>query len=278
MGSGIRSGGVGTGHTVADMVYDPPILPDVEVVDVALGDTERARRFGAGCGSGGASTTIAELVSRPDVEAIYVANCSADDVAAMGAVAAGETTLIEKPIVLSHVEAADLIAETRAQTYLLAKSLWSLTLPDNRDLAVRLGSGDYREAVRLIFDIGYPMDRQSYLALDGRVLHDRAIYGASLALSLRGPAQQLQASVLSDDNELDMAAALQVLNGWLLAPHATQACVGADPDRSMPRHFCEFVRSARTESTLIPPDLSFETIPQVDAARKAGFGSVESDA
>lgn len=215
MASAIRLGIVGTGRMAATMANTASTLSDVQVTAVASGDAMRAKRFSEIFAIPHTSTTAMELVSRSDVDAIYVANRTADHViAAKAALSAGKPVLVEKPLAVTAEEGTALIAEARARRCLLVENLWCLTLPAYRELASRLKSGEYGKAVHLSFDFGYPMDRETYPSLfnasDGGVLRDRAVYGVSLALGLLGPVQAMRSSVLRDRGGLDVTAALQL--------------------------------------------------------------------
>jgi predicted dehydrogenase len=215
MASSIRLGIVGTGRMAATMVRTAGTLPDVEVTAISSGNAERAKHFAGIFGIRHTSTSAVELVSRPDVDAIYVANRTADHVsAAKAAVSAGKPVLVEKPLAVTAEDGAALIAEARARHSLLVENMWCLTLPAYRELATRLTSGTYGKPVHLAFDFGYPMDRKTYPSLfdasDGGVLRDRAVYGVSLALSLLGPVQALRSSVVRNSDGLDVAAAIQL--------------------------------------------------------------------
>lgn len=213
----IRLGIVGTGRMAATMVRTVATLPEVKVTAVASGDAKRAERFGDIFGVTNSSTSAAELAGRSDVDAIYVANRTADHVAAAKvALSAGKPVLVEKPLAITQQEGAVLVAEARSRRCLLVENMWCLTLPAYCELSSRLKGGEYGSAVHLAFDFGYPMDRQTYPSLfdlsDGGVLRDRAVYGVSLALNLLGPVQALHSSILRDQDGLDVAAAMQLVH------------------------------------------------------------------
>jgi predicted dehydrogenase len=211
----IRLGIVGTGRMASTMAHTVAAQPGTTVTAVASGDAERAKRFADIFRISHTCASVTELASRPDVDAVYVANRSADHVAAAKAsLSAGKPVLVEKPLAISNQEGAEVIAEARSRHCLLVENMWCLTLPAYRELASRLKGGAYGEPVHLAFDFGYPVDRESYPSLfdasDGGVLRDRAVYGVSVALNLLGPVRLLRSSLLRDSNGVDVTAAIQL--------------------------------------------------------------------
>jgi predicted dehydrogenase len=255
----------------ATMVRTIATSPDMKVTAVASGDAQRASQFAQIFSIPHVSPTAPELASRPDVDAVYVANRTADHVAAARAsLAAGKPVLVEKPLAVTREEGEILVADARSRGCLLVENLWCLTLPAYLELSTRLRDREYGDPVQLTFDFGYPMQKAAYPSLfelaDGGVLRDRAVYGVSLALSLLGPVRTLSCVLQHDEDGIDVAAAIQLNHASgaasqlafainaLMSNSATVACTKGILQLDAPVIGAESI-SARLMPPLSAPDL-----------------------
>ena len=86
-----------------------------EVVAVMSSDTERGRSFAAAHGIARSTTSLDELVSAPDIDAVYVSTTNElHREQTLAATGAGKHVLCEKPLALTVGEAREMVAACRS--------------------------------------------------------------------------------------------------------------------------------------------------------------------
>lgn len=153
-----------------------------------------AERFAAAHGVARAHGSYAALVTDPAVDVIYVAtphNLHYEHV--LLALNAGKHVLVEKPMALSHAQAAEMVALARQKGLFFAEALWSYFLPKFDVFAQILASGvlgEIRSVYTEFAEYLPPEHRLFDPKLAGGPLLDLGTYPASLIARLMGvPAQ-----------------------------------------------------------------------------------------
>jgi predicted dehydrogenase len=211
----IRFGIVGTGRMAGDMMAAFRQLPGVEVRAVMSHDSGRAHAFADRHGIGDSLSSLDLLLSRADIDAVYIANANSKHAAtSLSALAAGKAVLCEKPFTVSVGEADEVIAAARTHGQVFLESMWTAHLPSFERLFEIVHSGELGEAVHLQADFGYPTDLpvgSTLVAGQGSgVLLDRGVYPVSLAIRLFGPPDEIQACVSRNASGVDVFASLQL--------------------------------------------------------------------
>ena len=212
---GVRIGIVGTGAMAGTMMECFALDPRVRVVAVASIDATRARSFAARHGIAAAHGEIAALLARDDLDAVYIANATADHAAtAIAALAAGKAVLCEKPFALDAKQGAAVAAAAKASGKLFMEAQWTLFLPALRELQRIVESGALGGSPHLYSDFGQSLDAASHPRLfngpGAGVLLDFGVYPIVLALQLLGPVRSVRAALMHNKSGVDVQAALQL--------------------------------------------------------------------
>ncbi|RVU47503.1 Gfo/Idh/MocA family protein [Rubrivivax rivuli] len=185
-----RWGLIGPGaiaHRFAEAVQG---LPGARLVAVAGRDEARSRAFAerwSGPAPVAASPSVAALLSRGDLDAVYIATPhSAHAEAVRACLQAGLPVLCEKPLVPTLAQARPLVALARERGVFLMEALWSRFLPLYGEIGAWLRRGDIGPlravhssfAFRLGFD---PSHRCFAPALAGGALLDIGVYNVALS-------------------------------------------------------------------------------------------------
>jgi predicted dehydrogenase len=114
--SGLRIGLLGASRIAPAAVIAPArVRADVEIVAVAARDPERARAYAGAHGIAGVSETYAALVTRDDIDLVYLALPPAAHLEwTLQALAAGKAVLCEKPFAMNADEALRMVEAARA--------------------------------------------------------------------------------------------------------------------------------------------------------------------
>ena len=213
----IKIGVIGTGPMAATMIGAMKRVADVQVAAVAsaTGNIQRARTFASTFAIADAYAETSSLLSRPDIDLVYIANRnSAHAATAISAMDAGKAVLCEKPFALTEAEGQRVAECAERNSVFFMEAIWTLLLPAyQRSLQIitenRVGIPSQLSAA-----FGYPMFRDtsgSVFQLDGGgVLLDRAVYPISLALRLMGPAVAVNAIIERDADGLDVGCSMQL--------------------------------------------------------------------
>ena len=194
-----RWGVLGTGGIAGLFVRDLALLPDTAVVAVGSRRQESADRFAAAHGIEAAVPTYADLVARPDVDAVYVATPHpGHHDAAMLAIEAGKAVLVEKPFTLNAAEARSLVAAARERGTFLMEAMWSRFLPHMVRLRELLAAGALGDVRSVVAEHGQWFARDATHrmfdpALGGGALLDLGVYPVSFASMVLGAPTQVTA-------------------------------------------------------------------------------------
>ncbi|AIQ16072.1 dehydrogenase [Paenibacillus sp. FSL H7-0357] len=140
-----------------------------------------------------AYATYEDLVSDPEVDAIYIGTphpFHKDNV--LLALRAGKAVLCEKPFTVNSSELEEIVAYAREQKLFLMEAMWSRYIPANVKVREWLSSGRIGDVRLVKADLGFrsdwnPEGRLLNPALGGGALLDVGIYPISFASMVFGP-------------------------------------------------------------------------------------------
>lgn len=157
-----------------------------KVVAVASRSLDRASAFAATHGIDDAFGSLDEMVSRRDIDVVYIASPPSEHLAqGLAALRAGKHVLIEKPLAASADDARTLADAARSAGVLLMEAMWTRYLPQASVITSLLADGALGEIRGVAADhgqaIGAGPDHRLYRAdLGGGALLDLGIYPVQL--------------------------------------------------------------------------------------------------
>ncbi|MEK5234951.1 Gfo/Idh/MocA family oxidoreductase [Paenibacillus sp. FSL L8-0470] len=154
---------------------------------------ESADEFAKNHGIPVAYATYEDLVSDPEVDAIYIGTphpFHKDNV--LLALRAGKAVLCEKPFTVNSSELEEIVAYAREQKLFLMEAMWSRYIPANVKVREWLSSGRIGDVRLVKADLGFrsnwnPEGRLLNPVLGGGALLDVGIYPISFASMVFGP-------------------------------------------------------------------------------------------
>ena len=194
----IRWGIIGTGHIARRFAGDLRHSATGRLVAVGSRDPMRAWGFTADFGHDIAADETAKILTRTDVDAIYIGTVNrAHTPIALAALEAGKPVLVEKPLAPTVAEAETIRRTARAHGLLAMEAMWMTFTPGIARLKALLGEGAIGEARTLSANLSYARGYQPELDLfdpeTGGALLDLGVYPIALALHLFGPADDVAA-------------------------------------------------------------------------------------
>jgi predicted dehydrogenase len=159
---------------------------------VASRSPERAARFAAERGVPSAAASVDELLSREDIDVIYVATPhQAHREVAEAALRAGRHVLVEKPMAATVEDAAAITSLARERGLLAMEAMWTRYLPQWDVLMQLLEDGAIGDITSVSADFGFvakfdPEGRLWSPALAGGALLDAGVYPVSFAVGVLG--------------------------------------------------------------------------------------------
>ncbi|MCR4860067.1 MAG: Gfo/Idh/MocA family oxidoreductase [Bacteroidales bacterium] len=188
----IRIAIVGSGRIVPQMLEVMQTVPGYEVVAICARSREKAARFGIPA----VYTDYAEMLSRPDIDFVYIAlPNSLHFGVAKQALLAGRNVLCEKPFTSTVAQAEELFALARERGLWIFEAISNIHLPNFRKLRellpqigpVRLVHADYDEHFgrydQYLSGEPIPVFTHEY---EGGALRDINIYCLHIILALYG--------------------------------------------------------------------------------------------
>lgn len=183
----VKWGIIGPGKIAADFVYDFQFVSNGVVQVVASRSLERAQEFASRFQVPHVCDSYEALVSRPDIDAIYVAtphNFHFEQ--SLLALNHGKAVLCEKPVTTSLSDFLTLKALAEEKGVLFMEGMWTYFLPAIQKAKQWVNEGKAGEIKHVKSDFGFyaPFDPKSRLFdpnLAGGALLDIGIYPIALA-------------------------------------------------------------------------------------------------
>lgn len=206
----LRWGILGAGE-IAEIFAETVIANTTQsIVAVASLTAGKAEQFASRWGIEHSYLRYEELVSRPDIDAVYVANLPHQHVeAALLAVGHGKAVLVEKPSAIQSADAERLFAAARSAGVFAMEAMWTRYLPHVDVLRQLLERGSLGELSLFQADFGQDNRNVDRLWLpEASILQDMGIYPLSLAQLIFGnPTQILASGTMANQTNEAMAVA-----------------------------------------------------------------------
>lgn len=182
---------VGAGFMLQLIARDFALTENVRLQVVVSRDRDRAVSAAAAHGIPEASDDLAAVLSRDDIDVVYVATPHSEHArVARAALDAGKSVLVEKPMTTSAAETRALCATAQERGLFLMEAMWTAFAPAVVDLRRRVGAGEIGEALHLTasFCLAFSSDggRLWDPKLGGGTTLDQGVYGLSLAHMVLG--------------------------------------------------------------------------------------------
>lgn len=205
--SPLKWGILGPGSIANRFGDDVKPLSDHQIYAVGSRDVAKATKYAEKYGAPKAYGSYEELVSDPDVDAVYVATPHPyHKEHTLLALRAGKAVLCEKPFTVNLAEAEEVIAEARALNVFLMEGMWSRCFPLLRKAKELVASGAIGKPRLIEADFGFkggdtdedgalklgnPDGRLFNPALAGGALLDVGVYVVSLAQMFFGTPEKI---------------------------------------------------------------------------------------
>ena len=190
-----------------------------EVVAIMSSDAERARSMAAAHGIAKATTSLEELVSSPDVDAVYISTTNELHCAqTLAAARAGKHVLCEKPLALSVDDAREMVRACRAAGVVMGTNHHLRNAGAHRAMraAIRAGRIGRPIAARVMHAVSLPPHLRGW-----RVHRPEAGAGVILDITVHD-ADTLR--FVLDDDPVEVTAMSQ--SGGMAAPGIEDAVMG----------------------------------------------------
>ncbi|WP_084039198.1 Gfo/Idh/MocA family protein [Demequina sp. NBRC 110053] len=203
----IRWGILGAGgiaHKMADAIESHTAS---SVVAVGSRTPGKAQAFVADVGAGRPYGSYEEVVSDPDVDAVYVATTHNDHhEPALLAIEAGKHVLVEKAFTQNTAQAEMVIEAARAKGVYLMEAMWSRFLPHRDALRAVIERGEIGDVIAVQADHGQHLahvERMFRPELAGGALLDLGVYPISFAHDILGVPEDVVAVGQMRDTGVD---------------------------------------------------------------------------
>lgn len=199
-----------TGKIAHAFAADLALVPDARLAAVGSRSAQSAQRFADQYGAARAHGSYADLVRDPEVDVIYIATPHALHLEhARLAFEAGKHVLCEKPLTLSVAQAEEMIALAQQHDRFLMEAMWMACHPRIRRLREDLRAGRFGSPHHVHAELGFrvpddPTDRMLDPALGAGALLDMGIYPLTFAHLMLGEAEDLQATAVVNEHDIDM--------------------------------------------------------------------------
>jgi len=225
----IRWGILGCGNIANKFAEDLRWVEDAELLAVASRDEKKAFEFSGHHKSKLAFGSYEELVSCPDVDAIYIATPHGlHREHALLCIAHKKSVLCEKAFALNSFDAKEMIEAARKDRVFIMEAFWTKFLPQYEKVISLIQSGEIGEIKIVQADFGFkastpPNPRLFEPNLGGGALLDIGIYPVFLAISLLGRPVEIFATMKPFPSGVDqqIAIVLKFQSGALASLNAT---------------------------------------------------------
>jgi predicted dehydrogenase len=212
----LRWGILGTGWIAAKFTESVKAHTRQVIAAVGSRSQEKAKRFASEWGIENAYGSYDQLVHSPDIDIIYVATPHGQHHEhVLLAINAGKHVLVEKPIALNHVQAAEMVAAARDKGVFFAEALWTYFLPKFDIVQQVLDAGFIGEIKSVYTEYGeyLPSDHRIFdPTLAGGPLLDLGTYPVSLLSKLLGVPTRVVGVATSDPAGVNGQLAVAMVN------------------------------------------------------------------
>ncbi|MBX3086953.1 MAG: Gfo/Idh/MocA family oxidoreductase [Cryobacterium sp.] len=227
---------LGPGEIAGDFTSTLHANTDQRVQAVASNSPERAELFASQHQIPRHYSSYLELVEDPGIDIVYVSTInSLHRDAALLAISAGKSVLIEKPIGVDHADALQITTAARAAGVFAAEAMWSRYLPQMDVILQLVDAGSLGEIAQLFADFGAnfgtdfsaPVFRSE---LGGGVTRDIGIYPVWFARAVLGEFETVEVTGTLAPTGVDgqVSATLTALPpAGVLTPNATDTSRGS---------------------------------------------------
>lgn len=187
--SPVKWGIIGTGM-IAGLFRDALERSDnATLFAVASRDLDKAREFNGGRQQVISYGSYEELISDPQIEAIYIATPQSRHLSdALSAIQGDKHVIIEKPLVLSSADAHQLKLATNNRSQLVIEGMWTLFNPLVKHLLQVVNTGQLGKLLSFTANtgpIGVPASHRAFSAeLGGSLLWECLVYPVSLLTAI----------------------------------------------------------------------------------------------
>jgi predicted dehydrogenase len=227
----LRWGVIGKGGFAATMTADLNLSDSGRVVAVGSRHQASADRFADQFGIPRRHGSYEDLVTDPEVDAVYVATphpMHYNDT--LLALEAGKPVLVEKAFTMNAAEAHDLVDTARSKGLFLMEAMWTRFLPHMAEIRRLIAEGSLGNIVTVMADHGqwFPRDPNSRLfdpELGGGALLDLGVYPVSFASMILGPPDRIVAMIEPAFTGVDGQTSM--LFGYANGAQAVLTCTSA---------------------------------------------------
>ena len=211
---------VGTGYMLQLISRDFALAEGVQLQVIVSRSEARARQAAAEHGIPEASGDLDAVLSRDDIDVVYVATPHTEHAwVARAALEAGKAVLVEKPMTTSAADTRALCAVAEERGLFLAEAMWTAFAPAVLDLRRRVAAGEIGDVQHLTasFCFAFPYQPGSRLwqpALGGGTTLDQGVYSLSLAHMVLGAPTSITArGSMRDGVDVEAVTILEHVGG-----------------------------------------------------------------
>lgn len=196
----LRWGVLAPGEIARDFVTTLHANTDQRVHAVASRSSERAADFAATHGIPRSYDSYEQLVADPGIDVVYVAAPHSEHRAlALLAISAGKHVLIEKPIALNAVQAAEIAAAAASAGVFAMEAMWSRYLPQADVIGRLLDDGALGDVRLVTVELGWkfpfdPASRAFDPTLGGGAMLDAGVYSLWFSQFVLGAPKTVRAT------------------------------------------------------------------------------------
>jgi predicted dehydrogenase len=196
----IRWGIAGPGRIADSEAAEFDLVPDAELRAVGSRSLDRAKQFADRHGIERAYGSYRELVTDPDLDAIYVTTPHPQHLAiARAAIQNGKAVLVEKTFTATVAGAEELVDLARSEGVFAMEAMWTRFLPAYVSIRELIKDGAIGEVRQVQADLGVnrpydPTDRNFDPAQGGGAMLDLGVYLVSFAQHVLGPPDRIVAN------------------------------------------------------------------------------------
>lgn len=214
----LRWGIVGAGRIVHRMLAGFALYPEAEFAGIYSRTKEKAEDIAETYGGAEVYDTFEEMITSPDIDAIYVAVPHAfHKEYALAAAKAGKHVLCEKALTVSAKDAEEMFDSAKENNVLLMEGLWTRCFPTIKQVRKWIADGEIGEVKNMHATFGLSMpkdysDRLWDINAAGGALLDLGIYLLGyINMVMPGMPSDITSVVRKHDNGVDCGFGLALM-------------------------------------------------------------------